>query len=50
VSLGEIGEVFRGWVQEVTKEAVVPVMFQEVEDLCGAFYHQPGMAMILFTG
>ncbi len=38
-SLGEIGEVFRGWVQEVTKEAVVSVMFQEVEELCGAFYH-----------
>lgn len=38
-SLGEIGKVFKGWIKEITKEAVVSVIFQEVEELCGAFYH-----------
>jgi hypothetical protein len=26
-SLGEIGKVFKGWIKEITKEAVVSVIF-----------------------
>jgi transposase-like protein len=37
--LGEIGQIFNGWVKEITKEAVVSVMFREVESLCGALSH-----------
>ncbi len=38
VSEKEIGQIFRGWLKDITKDVVVSVMLQEVEELCGPFY------------
>ncbi len=37
-SLNEINEVFRSCIKDITKDAVVSAMFQEVEELCGVLY------------
>lgn len=35
----EIGQIFKGWLRDITRDVVVSVMLREVEELCGAFYH-----------